>query len=64
MGWIIIANTYAFVRFIPLSNELNIDELYESPLFSVIPGGFYGIDTFLFISGLLSSYVIASKMYK
>lgn len=59
LGWIIVTYAYAFILFIPINNVFTADELFQAPLFGIVPGGFYAIDIFLFTSGLMSFYVLA-----
>ena len=64
MAWVLLSYCYAFIQFIPLNNILTIDELYEASLFGVVPGGLFGIDTFLFCSGLITAFMLASKIFR
>ena len=44
-----------------LISQLNC--VFKGKLFEIIPGGNYSVDTFFFLSGLLTCYLLAIKMY-
>jgi len=64
MAWILLGHSYYFIQFIPLNNIRTAEELFESPMFGVVGASYFGIDTFFFISGIFSCFVLANKIYR
>ena len=63
MAWVILGHAYAFPLFSAISNVSNIDTLYDSFSFAIVIGGVYAVDTFFWLSGFLTFFILASKMY-
>jgi peptidoglycan/LPS O-acetylase OafA/YrhL len=61
MFWIIVGHGYMQVSLIPVSNVLDMLRLTDSFLFMLIPGGFFGVDTFFFLSSFLGAYLLILK---
>ena len=63
IGWIVIGHSFSFVLLTPTINFANIRNMFEGTLFGLIPAGAFAVDTFFFLSGLLSCYLLTIKMY-
>lgn len=61
--WVVVGHSFNFLLLSPLVNIVNMNMLFESRLFALIPGGVYAVDTFFLLSGLLTCYLLAAKMY-
>eukprot|EP00343_Euplotes_focardii_P007471 CAMPEP_0205818724 /NCGR_PEP_ID=MMETSP0206-20130828/748_1 /ASSEMBLY_ACC=CAM_ASM_000279 /TAXON_ID=36767 /ORGANISM="Euplotes focardii, Strain TN1" /LENGTH=582 /DNA_ID=CAMNT_0053111403 /DNA_START=329 /DNA_END=2077 /DNA_ORIENTATION=+ len=61
--WIILGHSFAFVQFSSLSNSSTLSTLYDSDMFAIIPGGEFAVDTFFYLSGFLTFYLLTSKLY-
>ena len=63
IGWVVIGHSFNFTLLTPTVNFINITLLYKGFLFGLIPAAMYAVDTFFFLSGLLTCYLLAIKMY-
>lgn len=57
MIWLIYGGTYLFATLFVLSNPQDIDFYYNQYAFTFISSAYLGVDVFLFISGLLNTFV-------
>mmetsp|Transcript_9091 Transcript_9091/g.8677 ORF Transcript_9091/g.8677 Transcript_9091/m.8677 type:complete len:382 (+) Transcript_9091:397-1542(+) len=63
IGWVILGHSFAFVMFSSVKNSQSLKVLFESDWFSLVPGGYFAVDTFFFLSGFLTFALLISKMY-
>lgn len=61
--WVIVGHGFGFVFLSPVTNGTTSMDIVKEPLFGIIPGGVFAVDSFFFLSGLLSFYLLAIKMY-
>lgn len=61
--WVIAGHTFGFMAMTPILNSPTMQNIYSKTLFSVIPGGMYAVDSFFYLSGFLSCYLLTTKMY-
>lgn len=61
--WVIIGHAFTFIQFVPILNIQTMYSLFDHHLFALVPGGLYAVDTFFFLSGFLSCYLLAVKAY-
>lgn len=64
MFWIVLGHTWNFELFVNVSNTVYIDRYLSYWTVQALFATNYTVDTFFFLSGLLTAYVIASKMMK
>ena len=62
--WVIVGHGFGFGGLAPVRNYDTFTDIFEDSLFGIIPGGFYAVDSFFFLSGFLSFYLLTVKMYK
>ena len=63
IGWVVVGHSFNFILLVPTVNFANLSLLFEGTLFGIIPAGVFAVDTFFFLSGLLTCYLLAIKMY-
>jgi hypothetical protein len=62
--WIILGHSVGFAQNAPIENFLTAQELvFKSTTTSIFSGGLYAVDTFFFMSGFLTWYLITKKAY-
>jgi lysylphosphatidylglycerol synthetase-like protein (DUF2156 family) len=64
MFWIILGHTFNFVIFVNASDYYFIAHVLNTWQDQVLLAANYSVDTFFFLSGLLTAYVIGKKMAK
>ncbi|XP_076348103.1 nose resistant to fluoxetine protein 6-like [Tachypleus tridentatus] len=64
MTWIILCHTYAWAPLISFRSLFNLRNSQEDLAFEVILNGWLGVDTFLFLSGLLVAYITLRRLAK
>lgn len=57
MIWLIYGGTYLFATYFVLANPQDIDFYYDKYAFIFIASSYLGIDVFLFISAILSTFM-------
>jgi peptidoglycan/LPS O-acetylase OafA/YrhL len=62
--WVAMGHAFSFVQFTPISNYMTVDKLVEGHSIALIAGGVYAVDTFFFLSGFLTFYLLTLKAYK
>ena len=62
--WVMVGHGFGFGLFAPVRNITTFANIFENSLFGIVPGGFYAVDTFFFLSGFLSFYLLTVKTYK
>ena len=61
--FIMVGTSFLYIIYVPISNIQSLNELFKNPLFGLIPGSFFGIDVFYFITGILVFSALTKKMY-
>jgi peptidoglycan/LPS O-acetylase OafA/YrhL len=61
--WVIVGHGFSFVQFAPVMNMGTMGLIFNNTLFGIVPGGFYAVDSFFFLSGFLTFYLLSIKMY-
>ena len=61
--WVITGHSFGFTAMAPVANSMNLERVYTDVLFSIVPAGMYAVDSFFYLSGFLSCYLLTSKMY-
>lgn len=59
--WVLLGHEYAFTLFFT-SNYTSIGSIKSDLFLNFVSAGFYSVDTFFFLGGLLSAYVLTSKL--
>ncbi|GAB6020573.1 hypothetical protein CHUAL_003252 [Chamberlinius hualienensis] len=62
--WVVLGHTYDYASMMPIKNPLDITKAVDSVAFNVIINGTYSVDTFLFLSGFLITYLGLKQMRK
>ena len=63
IGWVIVGHGFIFMNIGVVKNIQTYSLLMEDKLFGIIPGGFYAVDSFFFLSGLLTFYLLTEKLF-
>jgi hypothetical protein len=63
MCWVILGHGYVFPISFGLKNMEQVGEISKGFWFTVVPGGFYAVDTFYILSGFLVVYLMLGKLY-
>lgn len=61
--WVIVGHGFVSVLFAPVKNMGTMNMIFENGLFSLVSGGVYAVDSFFYLSGFLTFYLLAVKMY-
>ncbi|CAI2359321.1 unnamed protein product [Moneuplotes crassus] len=61
--WVILGHSFSFLGMAATTNDQSASALYDSDLFSIVPGGYYAVDTFFFLSGFLTFALLIYKIY-
>jgi len=61
--WVIVGHGFSSYTFAPTINLQTTGLIFNNTLFGVVPGGFYAVDSFFFLSGFLTFYLLTMKMY-
>jgi len=61
--WVAVGHTFSFIAFGPIHNYQTADSLLSGHSVGVIAGGIYAVDSFFFLSGFLTCYLLSSKAY-
>jgi peptidoglycan/LPS O-acetylase OafA/YrhL len=63
LSWVILGHTYGFLALYS-DNLLQIESLFKRFSFSIIINGYFSVDSFFLLSGLLSSYMFLKEASK
>lgn len=63
MGWVIVGHGFVFAPLGTVSNLATMSAIVENPTFGFVIGGIYAVDTFFWLSGFLTFYILTTKMY-
>lgn len=61
---VIFGHSYQNILLNPMENILNIQDFLQPLWFQIVPGTYFAVDTFFFISAFLGSYLLAKKFEK
>lgn len=65
IGWVILGHTYInYAFFVPCVNYTELSKIFSKKEYIVIYGGFYAVDTFFWLSGLLMTYLFLIEFDK
>ena len=63
IGWVILGHGFGFVFSGAVSNLITALNVTNDKFFSLIPGGFFAVDTFFYLSGFLTFAIMTQKLY-
>lgn len=63
MLYVVLGHAYFNVLIMPTSNTYWIPQIVQPLWFQVIPGGFFAVDVFFYLSGFLGAYLMINKFY-
>jgi hypothetical protein len=63
IGWVIVGHGFGFAALGAVKNIGTFSLLMNDKTFAIIPGGYYAVDSFFFLSGFLTFYIMTSKLY-
>ena len=63
IGWVILGHGFGFVFLGPVTNITTAMNMFHDTFFGIIPGGFFAVDTFFFLSGFLTFAIMTQKLY-
>jgi peptidoglycan/LPS O-acetylase OafA/YrhL len=63
MCWVIMGHGYLFPLFVGVTNAEAFLRIEKEFWFTLIPGGYYAVDTFYILSGFLVVYLMLGKLY-
>lgn len=64
IGWVVLGHGFSFAAFGGVLNQTTLSQLMiDDKLFGLVPGGFYAVDSFFWLSGFLTFYLLTAKMY-
>mmetsp|Transcript_1326 Transcript_1326/g.1443 ORF Transcript_1326/g.1443 Transcript_1326/m.1443 type:complete len:620 (-) Transcript_1326:12-1871(-) len=61
--WVVVGHAFLFGTLVPIGNSSTYQNLYKGALFGLIPGGLFAVDSFFFLSGFLTCFILAAKLY-
>lgn len=64
ISWVILGHAYSFDFMFPVTNIMTTLDITKPFTFMFVAGGIYAVDTFFFLSGLLTFYLLTSKFYQ
>ena len=63
MCWVILGHAYFTSILSPVSNIKEIPDALTSWFYPIIPGGFFAVDSFFFLSSFLGTYLMIGPFY-
>jgi peptidoglycan/LPS O-acetylase OafA/YrhL len=64
ISWIVLGHSFNYNMFTPHLNYMTSGMLVKGHTISIIAGGLYAVDTFFFLSGFLTFYLLTLKAFK
>lgn len=61
--WVIIGHSFMNVMGAPITNIVTALSVTEKWYFALVPGGFFAVDVFFYLSGFLTFYLLTQRMY-
>jgi hypothetical protein len=61
--WVVVGHGFSFTTGGAVKNVTTATLLMNNKLFSIIPGGFYAVDSFFFLSGMLTFLLLTESLY-
>lgn len=61
--WVVVGHGFSLISLAPVKNFQTVNLLFEDRTFSIVPGGFYAVDSFFYLAGFLTFYLLTAKMY-
>jgi len=61
--WVVIGHAFMNVLGAPLTNMMTALDVTKDWYFTLVPGGFFAVDVFFFLSGFLTFYLLTIKIY-
>lgn len=61
--WVVVGHAFMNSAGAPLTNLLSVMQLFHKWYFTLVPGGFFAVDVFFYLSGFLTFYLLTAKMY-
>jgi hypothetical protein len=62
--WVALGHSFSFSFVSPVHNYLTVLDMMKGSTAGIIAGGVYAVDTFFFLSGFLTCYLLTLKAYK
>ena len=62
MFWVILGHAYFLIMEVPIANISEVSGLLDGWLFPLVPGGFFAVDIFFYLSAFLGAYLMVGKM--
>ena len=61
--WVIVGHVFMTLLGFPASNITTALDITKDWFFTLVPGGFFSVDVFFFMSGFLTFYLLTAKLY-
>ena len=61
--WVIIGHAFMNAVGAPITNLTTAMEIMDKWYFTLVPGGFFAVDVFFYLSGFLTFYLLTAKIY-
>mmetsp|Transcript_3957 Transcript_3957/g.4831 ORF Transcript_3957/g.4831 Transcript_3957/m.4831 type:complete len:182 (+) Transcript_3957:441-986(+) len=62
--YVMFGHGYSSILESPVSEIIGIERLMTPWMFSIVPGGFFAVDVFFFLSAFLGAYLMLVKFFK
>ena len=63
IGWVVLGHAYGLPFVGPITNVATALNMSKTPIFSLVPGGYFAVDTFFYLSGFLTFGIMTQKLY-
>ena len=60
--WVVVGHAFMNVVGAPLTNITSVYGIFHKWFFVMVPGGFFAVDVFFFLSGFLTFYLLTAKL--
>lgn len=61
--WVITGHVFMNLSGSPMTNLLTVLNITEKWYFALVPGGFFAVDVFFYMSGFLTFYLLTQRLY-